>query len=64
MVRGDIQELTGGARLSTAEHVNEGLAGGPREEHADDVCVDDVKERIALLGELADVVPQGLSSCL
>jgi hypothetical protein len=56
VVHGDIQELVGDARLSTAELVNEGLAGGPREEHADNVCIDDVGERVALPGELADVV--------
>jgi hypothetical protein len=43
VVRGDVQELAGGARLSTAELVNEGLAGGSSEEHADDICVDDVR---------------------
>jgi hypothetical protein len=28
--------------------LNEGLAGGPREERTDDIYVDDVRERIAL----------------
>jgi hypothetical protein len=64
LVCGDVQELTGGARLSAAELVNKGLVGGPREECANDVCVDDVRERIALLGEPADVVPQGLAKLL
>jgi hypothetical protein len=64
VVHGDIQELVGDARLSTAELVNEGLAGGPREEHADNVCIDDVGERVALPGELADVVLQGLTGLL
>jgi hypothetical protein len=57
MVRGNVQELVGGARLAAAELVNEGLAGGPRKEHADDVCIDNVRERIELLGEPVDVVP-------
>jgi hypothetical protein len=44
--------------------MNEGLAGGPREERPDDVCVDNVRERIALLGEPADVVSKGLARLL
>jgi hypothetical protein len=32
--------------------------------HADDVCVDDIRERIALLGEPGDVVPQELARLL
>jgi hypothetical protein len=64
MVLGDVQELAGGVWLPVAELVNKGLAGGPRDEHIDDVCIDDVRERIALLGELADVVPQGLARLL
>jgi hypothetical protein len=36
--------------------MNEGLASGPREECADDVCIDDVKEGMALLGEPVKVV--------
>jgi hypothetical protein len=42
MVRGDVQELAGGARLSTIELVIEGLAGGSSEERVDDICIDDV----------------------
>jgi hypothetical protein len=44
--------------------VNEGLAGGPREERTNNVCVNDVREGIALLGEPADVVLQGLARLL
>jgi hypothetical protein len=44
--------------------VNEALASGPIEECADDICVDDVKVGIALLGEPANVVPQGLARFL
>jgi hypothetical protein len=43
LVRGDVQELMGGARHLTAELVNEGLASGSSEERTDDVCVDDVR---------------------
>jgi hypothetical protein len=64
VVRGDVQELAGGARLPAAELVNEGLAGGPREVRANDIYVDDVKEGIASLGELANLVLQGLTRLL
>jgi hypothetical protein len=53
VVRGNVQELMGGAQLPAVELVNEGLAGGPRQERIDDVCVDDIKDRIALLRESA-----------
>jgi hypothetical protein len=33
----------GGARLSTAELVNEGLAGSSSEERDDNICIDDFK---------------------
>jgi hypothetical protein len=64
MVLGNVQELAGGALLPAAELVNEGLAGGPREERVDNICINDVKERIAWLGEPVDVVPQGLAKLL
>jgi hypothetical protein len=64
VVRGNVQELAGCAQLPAAELVNEGLASGPKEACADDVCVDDVGEGIAFLGELANVVPQGLARLL
>jgi hypothetical protein len=64
VVRGDVQELAGGARLPGAKLVNEGLASGPREKRTNNVSVDDIRERIALLGEPADVVPQGLARLL
>jgi hypothetical protein len=57
VVRGDVQELVGGVQLPAAKFVNEGLAGGPGEERADNVCVDDVREGIALLGEPMNIVP-------
>jgi hypothetical protein len=44
--------------------MNKGLAGDPGEERTDDVYVDDVRERIVLLGEPADVVPKGLARLL
>ena len=36
----------------------------PAEERADDVGVDDAWERVALLGEAPNVVPQGLTGLL
>jgi len=36
--------------------MDEGLIGGPRDEHLDHISVDDVEELIALLGEAADVL--------
>ena len=44
--------------------MDQGLAGRPREECADDVCVDDIREGVALLGEPTDVIPQGLAGLL
>jgi hypothetical protein len=57
VVRGDVLELVGGVQLPAAKLVNEGLAGGPEEECADNVCIDDVREGIALLGEPMNIVP-------
>jgi hypothetical protein len=48
----------------TAELVNEGLAGGPKQECTNDVCVDDIRQRVALPGEPVNVVPQGLARLL
>jgi hypothetical protein len=56
VVRGDVQDLTGGVRLSIAELVNEELASGPCEERANDVRVNDVRERVALPREPMNVV--------
>jgi hypothetical protein len=64
VVRGNVQELTSGARLAATELVKEKLAGAPREKCVDDFCVDDVRERIALLEEPADVFPRGLGRLL
>jgi hypothetical protein len=64
VVHCDVQELAGGARLRAAELVNEGLAGGPREERANNICVDDVRERIALLREPVEVISHRLARLL
>ena len=52
MVRGDIVQVVGGPRLQTAKLVDQRLIGCPREERADDVCVDDIREGVALLENL------------
>ena len=44
--------------------MDQGLVGCPREECADDIYVDDIREGVASLGEPADVVPQGLTGLL
>jgi len=57
MVRGDVEQVTGGTGLQAAKLVDQGLTGCPREECDDDVCVDDIREGVASLGEHADVIP-------
>ena len=57
MVHGDVEQVMGGAGLHTAKLVDQGLAGCPREERADDVRVDDIRDGVASLGEPADVIP-------
>ena len=44
--------------------MDQGLAGRPGEECADDVRVDDIRKGVASLGEPTDVVPQGLIGLL
>ena len=44
--------------------MDQGFTGGPGEECADDIHVDDIKEGVASLGESADVIPQGLVGLL
>ena len=43
--------------LQAAKLVYQGLAGCPKEECADDVGVDDIREGVASLGEPVDVIP-------
>ena len=47
MVHGDVEQVAGGTGLQTTELVDQGLAGCPREEGADDVRVDDIKKAVA-----------------
>ena len=57
MVRGDIEQVVGGMGLQVAKHVDQGLVGRPREECADDICVDDIREGVASLGEPTNGIP-------
>ena len=64
MVRGDVEQVTGGTGLQAAKLVDQGLAGHPGEECADDIHVDDIREGVASLGEPTDVIPYGLTDLL
>ena len=44
--------------------MDQGLTVRPREEHTDDVCVDNIREGVASLGEPTDVISQGLAGLL
>ena len=49
VVHRDVEQVVGGTGLHTAELVDQGLAGCPREESADDVRVDEIRNGVALL---------------
>ena len=49
MVRGNVEQVTGGTRLHIAKLMDQGLAGCPREERTDDVCINDIRKGVALL---------------
>ena len=51
----------GGTGFQAAKLVDQGVTICPREESIDDVCVDDIREGVASLGEPTDVIPQGLT---
>ena len=57
VVRGDVEQVTDGTELQAAKLVDRGLVGHPGEECADNVCIDDIREGVASLGEPADVIP-------
>ena len=56
MVRSDVEQVTGGSGLQIAKLVNQRLIGCPREEHDDDVHVDDIIEEVASFKEPTDVI--------
>ena len=64
VVSGDVEQVAGGTGLQAAKLVDQGLTVRPREEHADDVCIDDIREGVASLGEPMDVIPQELAGLL
>ena len=64
MVCGDVEQVAGGTGLQTPKLVDQGLVGCPEEECVDDVCIDDIREGVASLGEPADVISQGLAGLL
>ena len=47
VVRGDVEQVTGGTGLQTAELVDQGLTDCPGEERADDVRINDIKKGVA-----------------
>ena len=49
MVHGDVEQVVDGTGLHTAELVDQGLVGCPREERIDDVHIDDIKKGVTLL---------------
>ena len=52
----DVEQVADGMGLQASKLVDQGLTSCPREECADDVHVDDIREGVASLGEPADVV--------
>ena len=57
VVCGDVEQVVGGTGLQAAKLVDQGLTGCPKEECTDDICVDDIREGVASLGEPADIIP-------
>ena len=53
-----------GTGFQAAKLVDQGLIVRPKEECDDDVCVDDIREGVASLGEPTDVILQGLVGLL
>ena len=57
VVHGDVEQVPGGTGLQATKLVDQGLAGCPSEESADDVHVNNIREGVALFGEPMDVIP-------
>ena len=49
VVSGDVEQVMGGTGLQESKLVDQGLAGRPREECADDVRVDNIRKGVAPL---------------
>ena len=56
VVCGNVEQVASRSGLQAAKLVDQGLAGCPREEGADDIYVDDIREGVASLGEPMDVI--------
>ena len=50
VISGDIEQVAGGTGFQAAKLVDQGLTVRPREECADDVYIDDIREGVASLG--------------
>ena len=48
LTEGDIEQVVGGTGLQIAKLMDQGLISCPREERADDVCVNDIRKGVAL----------------
>ena len=48
VVRGNVEQVAGGTGLHKDELADQGLIGCPREEHIDDVYVNDIRKGVAL----------------
>ena len=57
VVSGDVEQVAGGMGFQAAKLVDQGLVGCPGKECADDIHIDDIRERVASLGEPIDVIP-------
>ena len=56
MAGGDVEELLGGSRAFMFQLVNQGLAGGLRQEGSYNIGVGDAGQLVALPGEALDVL--------
>ena len=55
MAGGNVEELLGNSRALVSQLVNQGLVGGPGQERSYNIGVGDVRQLVALLGEVLDV---------
>ena len=64
MASGDVQEFLGGSQALASQLMNQRLVGSPRQEGSYNVDIGDVRELVALLGEVPDVTTEGLTGLL
>ena len=60
----DIEELLGGLRALASHILDQGLAGGLRQEGSDDVGIGDVGKLVALPREASDVLAESFPRLL